>query len=54
VEELDYTEALEWFGLQFAQAAENRPSGAWRLEIRADASAEQKGRLQKWLGRPAS
>lgn len=54
VEELDYTEALDWFGLSFAQAAERQPANAWRLEIRADASAEQKSRLQKWLGRPAS
>jgi predicted metalloprotease with PDZ domain len=49
VEELDYSEALNWFGLHFAQAAEQRPANAWRLEIRADTSAEQKSRLQKWL-----
>jgi len=54
VEELDYAEALDWFGLHFAQATEPQPANAWRLEIRADASAEQKSRLQKWLGRPAS
>jgi predicted metalloprotease with PDZ domain len=54
VEELEYTEALDWFGLCFTQAAEGQPANAWRLEIRADASAEQKSRLQKWLGRPAS
>jgi predicted metalloprotease with PDZ domain len=53
VEELDYTEALDWFGLHFAQAAEGRPANAWRLEIRADASAEQKSRLQNRLRRPA-
>ncbi len=54
VEELDYAEALDWFGLHFAEATERRPANAWQLEIRADASAEQKSRLQKWLGRPAS
>src|SRR5262249_59450720 len=48
VEELDYAEALDWFGLHFAQATEQSPANAWRLEIRADASAEQKSRLQKW------
>jgi len=53
-EELDYAEALDWFGLHFAEATEQSPANAWRLEIRADASAEQKSRLQKWLGRPAS
>lgn len=53
VEELDYTEALDWFGLRFAQATERRPDNAWRLEIRADASAAQKRALQKWLGQPA-
>jgi predicted metalloprotease with PDZ domain len=53
-EELDYTEALDWFGLRFAQATERRPDNAWRLEIRADASAAQKRRLQKWLGTVAS
>ena len=49
-EELDYTEALDWFGLRFAEATEPQPANAWRLEIRADASAVQKGRLQRWLG----
>jgi len=52
-EELDYTEALDWFGLRFAQATEPQPANAWRLEIRADASEAQKRRLQKWLGQSA-
>lgn len=47
-EELDYTEALDWFGLRCA------PGGAdgktWRLEIRADATAAQRRHLQAWLG----
>jgi hypothetical protein len=54
VEELDYAEALDWFGLHFAQVTERSPANARQLEIRADASADQKSRLQKWLGRPAS
>lgn len=48
-EELDYAEALDWFGLRFAEDGE--PVNAWRLVVRADASASQKSRLQKWLGR---
>lgn len=45
-EELDYAEALEWFGLRFAD------DGSWRLGVRADATAEQRGRLAA-LTRPA-
>jgi predicted metalloprotease with PDZ domain len=41
-EELDYTEALDWFGLRF-------PQKVWRLEIRDDATADQTTRLQAWL-----
>ena len=37
--ELDYTEALEWFGLRFAEP------GAWKLEVRPDASEAQKRHL---------
>ncbi len=47
-EELDYTEALDWFGLRFAEDAQ--PAKGWQLAVRADASALQKSRLQKWLG----
>jgi predicted metalloprotease with PDZ domain len=38
-EELDYTAALDWYGLQFVP-------GGWTLEARADASAAQKARLR--------
>jgi predicted metalloprotease with PDZ domain len=51
-EELDYSEALDWFGLRFADAA--MPAKAWQLAVQADASAQQKNRLQKWLGQPKS
>ena len=47
-EELDYSEALDWFGLRFAE--DNQPAKAWQLVVRADTSALQKSRLQKWLG----
>ncbi len=52
-DELDYTDALDWFGLDFApqpsvdaekkQAAKKK----WKLEIRRDASAAQKAHLTK-------
>jgi predicted metalloprotease with PDZ domain len=48
VEELDYTEALDWFGLRFATAGGQAPSPGWKLEIREDATEAQKRRLQAW------
>jgi predicted metalloprotease with PDZ domain len=41
-DELDYTEALDWFGLRFQQKT-------WRLEFSEGATADQTGRLQAWL-----
>src|SRR5262249_23545619 len=49
-EELDYTEALDWFGLQFPAADGKQGAKSWRLEVRADATAAQRERLQAWLG----
>jgi predicted metalloprotease with PDZ domain/dipeptidyl aminopeptidase/acylaminoacyl peptidase len=49
-QELDYTEALDWFGLRFAPADGKEPS--WKLEQRPDAPQEQKSRLAAWLGAP--
>jgi predicted metalloprotease with PDZ domain len=46
-EELDYTEALEWFGLRFTPGEGEKKN--WRLEVRADATAVQRERLQAWL-----
>jgi predicted metalloprotease with PDZ domain len=46
-EELDYEEALEWFGLRFAEAAE--PQRAWTLEVRPDATPAQQQRLRRLL-----
>jgi predicted metalloprotease with PDZ domain len=57
-EELDYTEALDWFGLRFAPLKETEKKDEsrkeehareWKLEVRADASGAQKERLQKLL-----
>ena len=57
-EELDYTEALDWFGLRFAPPKETEKkdepkkqelASEWKLEVRADASETQKEHLQKLL-----
>jgi predicted metalloprotease with PDZ domain len=62
-EELDYAEALDWFGLRFAPAEEpaknapdepakkpaGEPARRWKLEIRADATEAQKGHLGSLL-----
>jgi predicted metalloprotease with PDZ domain len=37
--ELDYTEALDWYGLQFAPS--DNPQDAWKLEPRKNATQEQ-------------
>jgi predicted metalloprotease with PDZ domain len=50
-EELDYTEALEWFGLQFA-SGEARAGGRWSLEIRPDATPAQREHLHAWMPEP--
>jgi predicted metalloprotease with PDZ domain len=64
-EEIDYTEMLDWFGLRFKQAdpAAAAPAPAvspapapaiarqWTLEVRPDATAEQKAHLASFLAR---
>ncbi len=47
-EELDYAEALEWFGLRFVPGEGGKET--WRLEARADATPAQRERLRAWLG----
>jgi predicted metalloprotease with PDZ domain len=46
-EELDYAEALDWFGLRFASGEASAKS--WRLEVRDDIAPAQRGRLKAWL-----
>ncbi len=53
-EELDYKEALDWFGLRFAPPPAEEPekkkektTKKWKLEIREDATEAQKGHLAK-------
>jgi predicted metalloprotease with PDZ domain len=57
-DELDYADALDWFGLRFAPPKETEKKDeprkeeramAWKLEVRPDASGAQKERLQKLL-----
>jgi predicted metalloprotease with PDZ domain len=44
-EELDYGEALDWFGLRFADPTASGPT-RWSLEVRADASDAQRAHLR--------
>jgi predicted metalloprotease with PDZ domain len=59
-EELDYTEALDWFGLRFAKPQADRtekaekPEKKWTLEIRDDASESQAQHLRKLLAASGS
>jgi predicted metalloprotease with PDZ domain len=48
-EELDYAEALDWFGLRFAGGSGGDGEATWRLEARPDATETQKSRLREWL-----
>jgi predicted metalloprotease with PDZ domain len=55
-EELDYAEALDWFGLRFTGAGSD--GGApqkerWKLEPRPDSTPEQRSRLAEWVSAPA-
>jgi predicted metalloprotease with PDZ domain len=47
-DELDYSEAMDWYGLRFDSNDANENS--WKLAIRDDATEAQKNHLQKWLG----
>src|SRR5689334_8697044 len=49
-EELDYSEALDWFGLRFAKS-DNQPAvSAWKLEVREAATEAQKSHLRVLVG----
>jgi predicted metalloprotease with PDZ domain len=50
-EELDYAEALDWFGLRFVEPGSSDPARAWTLEIRPDATDAQTRHLQRLLAR---
>jgi predicted metalloprotease with PDZ domain len=46
-DELDYREALDWFGLRFAPSDD--PKKAWKLEEREDATEVQKAHFRAWV-----
>ncbi|MEW6126927.1 MAG: hypothetical protein AB1757_07795 [Acidobacteriota bacterium] len=48
-EELDYAEALDWFGLRFVKAS-GQTTQNWKLEIREDATPAQQSNLKKLCG----
>jgi hypothetical protein len=45
-EELDYGEALDWFGLRLTPGDAR---AAWRLDVRDGATEAHRGRLKAWL-----
>jgi predicted metalloprotease with PDZ domain len=47
--ELDYAEALEWFGLRFRAPDGSDPTGSWQIEAREDASPAERDRLRAWF-----
>ncbi len=47
-EELDYSEAIDWFGLRFASSDD--PAAAWTLEVRPDATPAQRAHLSALVG----
>ncbi len=48
-QELDYTEALDWFGLRFEPPSESGDPPSWKLEARKDATQAQRDRRSAWL-----
>ena len=46
-EELDYSDALDWFGLRFETP--DGPTGRWTLVVRDGATAPQQKHLRLWL-----
>ena len=47
-DELDYAEALDWFGLRFT-TGEPRAAGAWTLVVAPDATDAQRAHLRAWM-----
>jgi len=48
-EELDYSDLLEVYGLQFVTGP--KPAGNWKLEVRPDRTDAQKRQMDEWLAR---
>ncbi|HQR07815.1 MAG TPA: hypothetical protein PLN21_13390 [Gemmatales bacterium] len=53
-EELVYTEALDWYGLEFTTPDPQKPERKWRLAPKANATDEQRKRLKEWTTEEAS
>ncbi len=49
-EELDYGEALNWFGLRFPSHERADAAQSWKLEVREDATPAQSAHLEALLG----
>ena len=47
-EELDFSDLLEWYGLQFTEST-GGTAGHWKLEVRPDQTERQRRSLQGWL-----
>jgi len=47
-EEVDYTEMLDWFGLRFMTDSGD-PTKTWTVEVRPDATTEQKDHFAKFM-----
>jgi predicted metalloprotease with PDZ domain len=45
-DEMDYTEALDWFGLKFAEPGSADPVKAWALVQKPDATPAQQAHLR--------
>ena len=48
-EELDYSEALGWFGLRLRQG-DGKGAPSWKLEVSPNATTDEKRHLDEWLG----
>lgn len=48
-EELDYSEALEWFGLQFTMPDPQKPTQKWKLVLVDKPTQDQANNLKHWL-----
>ena len=51
-EEVDYSEMLDWFGLRFVP--NDDPAKQWTLEVRAEATQEQRAHLEAFLTHSAT
>lgn len=51
-DELDYTEARDWFGLRFGKSDGQVPVSAWKIEAREDSTEASRNHLRRLLGQP--